>query len=444
MDAERASRPGEQLAVMIDVDGSLLDLRPGLVELLAEWDARQGTRHFAGLAPEQVVPGEAGLRRLFDARGLDYTAREELLVECERFAWSPEAVIGAHRHCLGMLEVVRWMQMQPGVECVLNSSRSETRREETLQALRTLCRHYGVSLREDRVHLNPFGDGQGGERAKIEGIEATRARGLRPIAVVDDDPAALRAIRGWTSDPSLLCIESAPPLGRDQITEPAPVSVVWRGLEDATDLELFGAANVPWAEVRLVRSASGGLATVPRRGTPIELEDLVGCFAQLGRAMRLRFDEPRAAVRALGALAMYRFPWEQVAVRLAPDQLTDEWFDHLAPHRDRLAVVADVGFLDGAIGLGSDLVAEFLLRLTDRGVRRIAVPADATQVDTIRALARAAGLEVELAAPAGLGAYVDAVFAGADAVSTDFDRARSRGSERAAPANARRRGALRI
>lgn len=443
VERRRRLAPEAELAVLIDVDGSLLDLRPGLVALLNAWDAARGTESFRGLEPAEFDAGEAGLRRLFERRGLDHAARAELLVECERFAWSPQAVLGAHQPCLGMLEVLRWMQMQPGVFVVLNSSRPDAQREETLQALRTLCRHYGMGLAEDRVHLNPAGDGSGGVRSKLAGIEHFKARGLVPIAVVDDDARALEQIGRHLVGDDVLCLV-AKPFGRPSgaLTARAPgtddpssvpvsaasiaaVSILWDGLATMDDLELFGAANVPWAQVTIVRDSCGQLGTRPAAGPALEFEELVGAFAQLGRGLRLSFEEPTAASRALGSVGLLRFPWEHVSVHLRSDQLTSAWFERLEPYSEHIAIAVDGAFLAPLSSVAPDLAASALLRLRDLGVARLVVPSDAVELAAFAPLVRASGLELELSTRGGIAPYVDAVLAGPDAVSTEFERRRS-------------------
>jgi len=452
VERQRRRHRTAELAVLIDVDGTLLDLRPGLLARLLAWDARHGATTFAGLRADDVVPNEAGLRRLFDQRGLDYAAREELLVDCERFCWSPEAVIGAHQPCLGMLEVLRWMQMQPGVYVVLNSSRAEERRDETLQALRTLCRHYGMGLAADRLHLDASGrdaSGRGGSRrgwgrdpveAKLAGIEHFRERGFVPVAVVDDDERAVAEIERRLGDRDVLCLAGTPfERDADAVGEfvedgaaPRPVSVVWNDLESMDDLELFGAANVPWAQVRVARTDCGQLATAPRRGGAIQLEELIGAFAQMGRGLRLAFDEPGALTRALASIGVMRFPFGRVAVHLSDAQQTEAWFERLAPHvASGVTVSVDAGHLVPLAAFAPDLASQALVRLADAGVSRLVLPADADDLATFATLARASGLEVELAVRGGaVGSYVDAVLRAPQAVSTDFDRHHTRRFER--------------
>jgi hypothetical protein len=440
---QRRRSPGDQLAVFIDVDGSLLDLRPGLAARLSEWDAAHGTQHFAGLLAADIVPGEAGLRRLFEARGLSYAVRDELLGVCHRYAWSPDAVIGAHEPCLGMLEVLRWMQTQPGVAVVLNSSRCELRRDETLQALRTLCRHYHMRLDETRLHLSPYGE-RSGVRAKTMGVQHFRKLGLVPVAVVDDDAEEVRAIEKVLGDPNVLCLVVEPFARVDNRASSRPVTPIWSGLESASDFELFGAANVGWADVALERSSCGHLATRPARGVAVDLEDILGPFAQLSRGVRMTFDDPSAAVRAMGVVEKFRFPWRQVAVRLLDHQLDDAWFAALAPYRAELDVAIDGGFLLPALPLAPELVAQTLVRLAERGVTRVCVPADGARLCEFEPLVRAVGCALELCAGARPSDYVAAVLAGPDSVSCNFDRASTRDSERTTVVVTRRLGALTV
>jgi hypothetical protein len=140
----------------------------------------------------------------------------------------------------------------------------------------------------------------------------------------------------------------------------------------------------------------------------------------------------------------FRFPWRQVAVRLLDHQLDDAWFAALAPYRAELDVAIDGGFLLPALPLAPELVAQTLVRLAERGVTRVCVPADGARLCEFEPLVRAVGCALELCAGARPSDYVAAVLAGPDSVSCNFDRASTRDSERTTVVVTRRLGALTV
>ena len=425
-DRMRREHPEDELLVLFDVDGTLLDLRIGLLDLLNHHDRVRGTQHFASLAPQDLEPDEGGLRRLLERLGLPHAERDELLVELERLSWSPRAVLGAHQPFVGMLEVLRWFKHQPHVHVAANSSRGEDRREETEQVLATLGAHYGLRLSPDFAHLSGRLQGESIADASARGVEHFRRQGFRVIAVVDDRPDVLTSIGETLRDPDLKLVHAgglvrslpastAPSGGSTQ-----PARVVWRGLETVEDLGHFLGSSVGWAEIVLDKSATGDLMVAPRErraqlrsghSAALALEELLGAFAQCDKGLRLVF--PRGAgglvPRVLRTLQMSSFPERLVSFLGAPEALGEAGFAQLREGNPGASRIAGVSWLSELSAISPDLAAEQLRRLAAWGVTRASI--DWTDPWRVRLCeqARAAGLEIDLDAGGALSAYFQAV-----------------------------------
>lgn len=176
----------------------------------------------------------------------------------------------SHRPFPGVLEVIRWFQMQPRTFVGLNTGRPEALRGDTLRSLNALGAEYRVAFASAFLTMNAKGWEQVVARSKVAAIERLRRDGYRIIAFVDNEPENLRAVADAdaTSEIVLLhadtlfqsarsTIPRGTPRGNhyvltELITEqdlPQRIPFVWHGVNNAANLERFLASDVHWAEV---------------------------------------------------------------------------------------------------------------------------------------------------------------------------------------------------
>jgi hypothetical protein len=459
----RLDHPEDELLVLFDVDGTLLDFRAGLVDLLERFDEEHGSTLFTGVRLDEVRLEEAHLRRLFEARGVPYHLRRELLARAERLGWSPRAVLGAHQPFLGMLEILRWFQSQPQVHVAFITERPEERREETIQALSTLGATYGLRFPEDLLFTAGSIGGPGAEIAaaeatslgtvtaagvgalpaaaagesipeqgrpmvKQDGVRHFQRRGFRVVAVVDDRADHLEAIRRDLGRPDLLLLQtkgltiSLPSLAQRR-GEAAVPQVVWRGLEDLAALGQFLGSPLQWAELPLERSAAGELVVSRRRsqGRPLVLEEILGSFAQCGKGLRLQLVEGGALLsRTLFALRQSGFPAERIHFVLAPDTLGRAGFQRVMEELPGAVRIVPLGFLSVVAAIAPDQARAVLQQLRSWAVERVTVALADPHLKILEQLAQEAGFAVELDAGEDLADYICALSSAPRAVISEF------------------------
>ena len=108
--------------------------------------------------------------------------------------WRSEAVLAAHRPYQGVLDVIRWFQIQPDTSVALNTGRPEHLREETLQSLNALGEEYRVEFSSELLHMNRRGWEEGVEATKVAALADFRRAGYRVFAVVDNEPDNIQAM----------------------------------------------------------------------------------------------------------------------------------------------------------------------------------------------------------------------------------------------------------
>jgi hypothetical protein len=163
----RIAHPEDHLLVVFDIDGTMRDMGHLVSHVLNEFDRVHGTQLFDGLRAEDVDVHENEIETPRDRRRVLAATRVEVLAWYRSCRWAPESFLMAHRPYRGVLEVIRWFQIQPRTSVALNTGRPETLRDATLRCLNELGREYNVALTDELLLMNP--DGWEGGRREAQG-----------------------------------------------------------------------------------------------------------------------------------------------------------------------------------------------------------------------------------------------------------------------------------
>ncbi len=190
----RQDYPDDRLLIVFDIDGTILDLRHMVRHVLLDYDRAHGSDFFHGLGVEEVDVHENRVEEFLTARALPAQTRERVLSWYLERRWQPESVLAAHRPYRGVLEVIRWFQLQPETFVGLNTGRPERLRDETLRSLNALGREYRVEFRSDLLAMNAAGGEDDVIESKVAGLRRFADAGYRTFAVVDNEPAVIAAL----------------------------------------------------------------------------------------------------------------------------------------------------------------------------------------------------------------------------------------------------------
>lgn len=265
----RRQYPDDNLLIIFDIDNTILDMRHMIVRVLAAYDARRGTRWFDGLEPSDLSINENQVGELLQS--LDIPEEEQARIEVwyVEKRWSPQAILYAHRPFSGVMEAIRWFQMQPRTFVGLNTGRPEVIREQTLRSLNLVGQEYKVVFEDRFLHMNPGGWDDDARGSKVDGVRKYQELGYRVFAIVDNEPGNLEIMEGANDDGEILMLHADTIFdskrsrlpqqsvsGADYRLEdlvppgelPSHVQFVWHGVNDEPNLVQFLASNVQWAE----------------------------------------------------------------------------------------------------------------------------------------------------------------------------------------------------
>ena len=263
--------PGERLMLLSDIDGTILDMRYMILAVLQAYDRARTTAYFERLRIEEIMVHENEVKKLLETLHIPAEAREDILAWYLEQRWTSEAIRAMHRPFRGVLDVIRWFQLQPNTFVGLVTGRPETVREDTLRSLNNLGKPYRVRFSSELLYMNPGDWEEEVPQVKLAGLRYFREVGYHVFAMIDNEPTNLEALATADTDKEVLLLHANTIFeskrarlprrtirGKDyRLTQlipdekrlPAHVQLAWHGVNDEANLRQFLASDVRWAEV---------------------------------------------------------------------------------------------------------------------------------------------------------------------------------------------------
>lgn len=283
---ERAleSYPDHELLVMFDIDGTIVDLSRMVLHVLRAYDDRYGTNHFDGLELEDVEVHENQVDRLPRVGDLPADERERVRRWYLARRWQPEAIFASHRPFEGVMEVIRWFQLQPRTTVALNTGRPESLRAETRFLMNAIGEEWRVEFPDELLFMNDGGWEEDVVHSKVAGVRHFQRLGYHVCAFVDNEPSNLEAVAAAEGTDKVLLLHAdtlfesrrerlpggsvsgrhwrVAPLATEERL-PRHIRYTWQAVDDRRSLRRFLNSRVRWAELD-VRLDAGGPVPVVR------------------------------------------------------------------------------------------------------------------------------------------------------------------------------------
>ncbi|MGQ0805959.1 MAG: hypothetical protein ACT4PI_19150 [Actinomycetota bacterium] len=399
----RAEYPDDRLLVVFDIDGTILDMRHMIRHVLLSFDRAHDTDWFHGLEVADLTVHENQVETWLAERALPAGVRERAHAWYLEQRWRPEAVLAAHRPYQGVLDVIRWFQIQPDTYVGLNTGRPESLRDETLRSLNAIGAEYRVEFTSGLLHMNPCGWEEGVAAAKVAALASFRRDGFRVVAVVDNEPDNIQAMADADEASEILFLHARTlyeskrtPTPRTVHGEtyditalmseqqlPQHVQLVWHGVNDEWNLRQFLASPVMWGECDVRTDPLGRLVlrhdafddtpwTPEERLTP--LGDLIDAFARNGRGMKLDLKQASEEVgqRVLDLVAGHLAD-ERLWFNGTVESLGEAGFRRLAVARPGAVLQCPIDFLAPLVFSAPNRARDLLEMLRDWGINRFSV-----------------------------------------------------------------------
>jgi hypothetical protein len=440
--------PTDELSVVFDIDGTILDLRHLMAHVLLSYDRDRGTDLFHGLVAEDITISENRVEDLLEGLDLCEERRDDAASFYRRHLWDEDGLIAASAPYRGVLSVIRWFEMQPGTRVALNTGRPEHLRRITLDSLNAVGEAARVRFDPELLFMRCLHASV--TDAKVAALDEIRARGLRVVAVVDNEPEnlaamaasrqdddvlflhadtmfdsqrrdGLRAVRGATYDLGALISE-------DRLRE--HVELVWHGVNDAENLQRFLDSGITWAELDLRCDPIGRLvlrhdgfderpwnrderATLARPS----IEALVAA----GRSIKLDVKEHGDTLRAaLDLIDELELGDDRVWFNAKIDHVGAAGFEAFRDRYPGATASCPIDFVTPLLAVAPDEADIVLERLRSWGVSRLSVRWGNGVRQAIGALERR-GWETNVYAVPDLQSFLEAALLLPTSVTADFN-----------------------
>ncbi len=446
----RGAYPDDDLALVFDIDGTIVDTRHLVVHLLLSYDRRHGTDHFHGLTADDIAHHETDVDGILDGFALPARTRREVRPWYLDHLRDPQAIAAAHRPYQGVLSLIRWFQLQPRIHVALNTGRPESMRELTLASLNALGKVHRVVFEPELLFMNRAGE-DGVADAKIEGLRRLLIEGYRVVAVVDNEPAMIRAMADADGTGEILFLHADTVFSSRR--EPTPrtvagstyglsgvvdeselgrrVTLVWHGVNGRHNLEQFMRSEVRWAELDVRRDPLGRV--VLRHDSFLEapwnpgeelvrLGDSLESLAWAGRAAKLDLKEGEDLVEEVLEIARrVGFDDEALWFNGSIEVLGRAGFRRLRTERPRSIVQCPIDFLVPLMLAAPTSAEDVLAMLAEWGITRVSLdwrtPGGREVLDLIEEL----GWEVNLYGVPDLESFLDAALLLPTSLTADFN-----------------------
>ncbi|MCH8328408.1 MAG: hypothetical protein IID15_07810, partial [Candidatus Marinimicrobia bacterium] len=279
-DQARQQHPDDRLLIMFDIDGTILDMRYMMLQVLRSYDHAHGSDYFHTLTLADITVSENQIDELLQSLPIPSQARADISTWFDKARWSPGAIHQSHRPFNGVLEVIRWFQLQRNTSVGLNTGRPDSFRDETLRLLNALGDAYRVHFPSDLLFMNPGDWASDVLVAKVQGIRYFEEAGYRVIAFIDNEPANLAAIDAADPEHEILLLHAATIFEsqRERVPSsavagesydltallpgdkiPGKVQLVWHAVNSQERIEQFLRAQVHWGEFDIRRDPARGV-----------------------------------------------------------------------------------------------------------------------------------------------------------------------------------------
>ncbi|MCB0208290.1 MAG: hypothetical protein KDJ52_03105 [Anaerolineae bacterium] len=444
--------PDDKHLVLFDIDGTIFDMRYMVLYLLKKYDCVHQTSYFEALELSDITVHENDLMPLFDRFDVPAELRESLIEWYNTTAWTSEAMLEAHRPFQGVLEVIRWFQMQPETYVGLNTARPEKYRTDTLRSLNKLGQEYKVHFTNELLAMRESNDHKA-LAAKQAGIRYFQEQGYRVIAFIDNEPDNLRTVAEIDTDHTILLLhaetlfrgkrESLPNhavVGTaydltaliSKTALPKHIEFVWQSINNTPYMEQFLLSDVYWGEFDVRLNPFNGELIL--RGPSFQEQALQPeeDFLTLAHALdTLRYKNKgikldlkgggRVIERIFDVALNYGFNGSKLWFSGHIDHLYEHDFKRLALAHPGATIQCPVDFLAPLVLHKPQRARKILERLTDWGVNRFSMDWRTANLRQLFEQMNVWGFELNLYNVRGLEAFLQAVLLQPRSIASDFD-----------------------
>ncbi len=446
--AVRTSFPTDELCIVFDIDGTILDLRHLVAHVLLTYDRDRGTDLFHGLVADDITASENQIELVLEALEVPQRQRHHVGSFYRDHLWDEGGLLAASAPYRGVLGVIRWFQIQPGTRVALNTGRAEAMRRVTIDSLNAVGEAARVRFEPELLFMRS--EGMPVPSAKCVALDEIEASGMRIVAVVDNEPENLAAMAASNAAPSALFLhadtifesqrgegvgvvtgsayELEDLISEDRLRE--HVELIWHGVNDQVNLDQFLESGITWAEVDVRCDPVGRLVLRhdgfderpwARHERALPARPTVETLVNAGRSIKLDVKENGETLLAVSKLIEgLGLDDDRVWFNAEIQVVGAAGFEVFRERHPDATASCPIDFLGPLLEVAHDEADIVLARLRSWGVTRLSVRWGRDMRRTIGALEQR-GWETNIYAVPDLRSFLEAAVLLPTSVTADFN-----------------------
>ena len=452
----RQKYPQDKLMLVFDIDGTILDMRYLVLNVLRAFDLAHDTQYFQKLEVSVITTHENHLEQLLAQLEISPEEQKPIIDWYIEQRWSLPAIQGTYHPFQGVLEVIRWFQIQPNTYVGLNTGRPDKMRSETLRMLNNLGQAHQVEFSNELCHMNHSNEWEKiVHNSKVMGIQHFLDAGYRVCAAIDNEPGDLRAIADKVATKDMLLFHANTIFESewnqlpkhvvsgneydltDLISEknlPTDIQYVWHGINDQANLRQFLASDIQWGECDIHWDPESGKLVLhhdPLGGNSIydemgelslTLEELLHQLCKAGKSVKLDLKGGGELVgKTLDMLDEFYFDDSQLWLNSGINHLAEDGFRMLADAHPNAIVQCAIDHLEHLICSEPLKAKELIDTMASWGINRYSIKWQLGKLQTVFDQMQSWGFEVNIYGMDDLETFLQAVLWMPRSVTADFN-----------------------
>ncbi|NOX62776.1 MAG: DUF2181 domain-containing protein [Chloroflexi bacterium] len=402
----RQSYPHDKLLLVSDIDGTIIDTRYMILATFQAYDRAHHTHFFSRLRVDDIRWHENEIEPMLQALHVPREHWDAIIAWYLEHRWTPEMIFHSHRPFRGVLDMIRWFQLQPNTDVGLVTGRPEILREETLRSLNILGQPYRVKFRNEMLYMNPGDWEEVVPQVKVAGLRYFQEMGFRVFAFIDNEPPNLKAVAQADPTGEVLLLHAdtifeskrtRPPRrsvrGKEyrlaelipgETALPQRVQLAWHGVNDHANLRQFLASEIRWAEVDvrfdpsrqevILRHDSFEEAPVTEEERWLTLAEALDKIKAFERAIKLDLkSDGQLLERVLALVAQKGLADESLWFNANIEDLQESGFRRLASEHPQAILQCPIDFLIPLMLAMPEKAHEILETLRRWGINRFSL-----------------------------------------------------------------------
>jgi len=448
----RNEYPEDKLIILFDIDGTIVDLRYMMHYVLKTYDTYHTTSFFDTLKPEDIDVPETKPGILLSRFDISEFRKNHILDWYRDHCWSQEAILSSHQPFSGVMEVIRWFQLQPDTFVGLNTGRSEFLRHDTLKSLNSLGKEFKVHFTSEHLFMRPGSYNTSIPQLKVEGLKYFKEMGYRVFAMIDNEPDNLEALAQYDNTGELMLLHAdtlfesqrkrlplrtvsgnvydiAELVSKKQL--PEHIQFVWKSVNTKSQLKEFLSSNIEWGECDLrwdihhrqpiLRKYSFEKNPYSDEEAIMQLSELLIMAQNHGKSLKVNFRENNGLTEKFSEIVEHHsFDMHRLWFY---GKIDDLWENGIRSLRDKFpdsVIECPVDHFIPILLNEPERVERFLKTLSLWGVRRFSVHWNTAHLVSVIGRIEAMGYHVNVDGVNNLQTFLQTVLLLPHSISSDF------------------------